>query len=131
MCLQPASKKLQLRIPHLGGPLITKVSFPVCSACYRKILPRYFGINVLLGWGLVALALAIVGWMRDTVGIVLFFVILLSSRAAKDYNPTGVIFASGKNSLIWTFPTSTYARLFYEANRSEPIQESPGDRGKS
>ena len=117
ICLQPATKKLQLRVPHLGGGMITRVSFPVCRECYRRIAPIHVLRCMVLGWGLVAAAFAVAGTLRDTLGIVLFFVLLLASRFVRDYNPTGVSFSTDGRSMVWSFPSPEYARLFYEANR--------------
>jgi len=99
--------------------LFHRISFPVCRGCYRRIAPRHLLRCVVFGWGLVAAAVAVAATLRDTLGIVLFFVLIIASRVVRDHNPTGVAFHMDRESMVWTFPSSEYAKLFYIANLKE------------
>jgi len=79
-------------------------------------MPKHFLVSFVLGWGFVALGFFLVARIQGGWGVASFFLCLVASRIAKDYNPLGVSFTETKTGYVWSFPNHVYAAIFAYLN---------------
>jgi len=115
-CLGPTGPTVQIRHIRYVGFGILKVAVPICKKCWWEIMPKHFLVSFVLGWGFVALGVFLAARIQGGWGAASFFLCLIASRIAKDYNPSGVSFTETKESYVWSFPNAAYAAIFAHLN---------------